>query len=247
MSEDIELGNINSNERTPLLRGGFPREHSGHGFERVSTARNTPRAIGASGVHLETFAGQAGKGIGELIGQSLDKQKNRQLDEAAIYFEERDHQNILGATQIKPADLPWTEENIRLYPEHWHLDGSQYNWKPEPLVNTLDHKSDPYYNIPKQSGLVLPFSNNIGPQNTITESKNNADTVAQGHDLHYQEAKSEQDILDADKEGISHFVYTALTDNNPISSYQAAIGAIGLGLKTSVERQLGKVIYGKHA
>jgi hypothetical protein len=58
---------------------------------------------------------------------------------------------------------------------------------------------------PPRNGLVLPFSNNIGPGNPIRPATNRADLIAQGHDLHYQQAKSDSDVLSADREAISQF------------------------------------------
>lgn len=101
--------------------------------------------------------------------------------------------------------------------------------------------------VPEESsGLVLPFSNNIGPGNTISESRSRSDTIAQGHDLHYKDATSDLDVLSADREAISQFAYETVNPENPISQLQAGIGVIGLGAKHAIDKLTGKVTYGKY-
>ena len=95
-----------------------------------------------------------------------------------------------------------------------------------------------------EAGLTLPFSNNIGPGNQIAPAKSAADAIAQGHDLHYQAATKDSDVLSADKEAISHFVHEAINAQDPVSQAQATIGAIGLGIKHGVENVIG-VQYGE--
>lgn len=97
-----------------------------------------------------------------------------------------------------------------------------------------------------QQGLVLPFSNNIGPGNTIQSARSNSDVIAQGHDLHYQDAKGPSDVSSADIEAVGQFVKEATGGHNPISQLQAVVGALGLGAKYAVEKLTGKVLYGKY-
>ena len=96
-------------------------------------------------------------------------------------------------------------------------------------------------------GLVLPFSHNIGPGNIIKEALNEADKVAQGHDLHYQYAKGDPDVLEADKEAISHFIAAALQTSDPIQHLHGLTGALGLGIKSAIEHIRGSTLYGKYA
>lgn len=95
-------------------------------------------------------------------------------------------------------------------------------------------------------GWVLPFSNNIGPGNEIQGALNEADKVAQGHDLHYKYAKTDEDITEADKEAIQHFIAVALKSQNPIEQFHAVIGAGGLTAKRILEYIRGHPVYGEY-
>ena len=124
---------------------------------------------------------------------------------------------------------------------------SLYDWLyPKPSQTTSQKLLvNDSYKLPNQgaSGHTLPFSQNIGPGNSLGDPRSKADEIALGHDLHYQDAKSDQHIYEADKEAISHFVHEAITGDNPVSNLQAAIGAVGLGVKHGVEKVTG-VLYG---
>ena len=52
-------------------------------------------------------------------------------------------------------------------------------------------------------------------------------------------------MLSADKEAISHFVHEAINGQDPVSQAQAALGAVGLGIKHGVEKVIG-VQYGEN-
>ena len=64
-------------------------------------------------------------------------------------------------------------------------------------------------------------------------------------DLHYQQAKSDSDVLSADREAISQFAHEAIQGQDPIPRIHAAVGGVGLGVKHAVEHLSGKVYYGK--
>lgn len=95
-------------------------------------------------------------------------------------------------------------------------------------------------------GIVLPYSNNIGPGNSLQPARTRADSIAQGHDIHYKDAKKDSDVLSADREAISQFIHEVVYPENPISQLQAAVGAVGLGAKHGFESLSGKVFYGKY-
>lgn len=128
---------------------------------------------------------------------------------------------------IKPYNVPWNEDTIKQYHYHWLL--SQQTTGEEE----------------RSGGIVLPFSNNIGPGNPIGPAKTDADLIAQGHDLHYAEARNNKDISAADREAISQFAFEAAAGSNPVSRGQAAIGLLGLGAKHLVEQSTGRTFYGK--
>lgn len=147
---------------------------------------------------------------------------------------------------IKPYGESWNKQTKAKYPEHWRLVNPR---RGQNKVKKQEQRQRDSANLargePPQNGLVLPFSNNIGPGNPIRPATNTADFIAQGHDLHYQQAKSDTDVLSADREAISHFAHEAVQGQDPVSRIHAAVGGIGLGVKHTVERLSGKVIYGK--
>lgn len=151
---------------------------------------------------------------------------------------------------IKPYGDPWNKDTKAKYREHWRLVNprrGQNKLKNQSHLETQVQK-DPVKPVrvePPRSGLVLPFSNNIGPGNPIRPATNRADLIAQGHDLHYQQAKSDSDVLSADREAISQFAHEAVQGQDPVSRIHAAVGGIGLGAKHAVERLTGQVLYGK--
>lgn len=156
-------------------------------------------------------------------------------------FEDRDR-------LIKPHDELWNKETKAKYPEHWRLVNprrGQSKKKQEQQAQARRDQAVLSRGEPPRNGLVLPFSNNIGPGNPIRPATNRADLIAQGHDIHYQEAKSAADVLSADTEAISQFAYETVQGKDPISRIHAAVGGIGLGIKHTVESLSGKVFYGK--
>jgi len=146
----------------------------------------------------------------------------------------------------KPYELPWNKETKAQWPQHWKLvnprAGQNKNRKAQQQARDRAILSR---GEPPRSGVVLPLSNNIGPGNPIRPATNRADLIAQGHDLHYQQAKSDTDVLSADREAILQFAHEAVQGEDPVSRVHAAIGGIGLGVKHAVERISGKVFYGK--
>ena len=147
---------------------------------------------------------------------------------------------------IKPYGEPWNKETKAKYSQHWRLVNPRRGQKREKQqAQARRDSANLARGEPPRNGLVLPFSNNIGPGNPIRPATNRADLIAQGHDLHYQEAKSNTDVLSADREAISQFAHEAVQGQDPISRIHAAVGGIGLGVKHAVEHISGKVLYGK--
>lgn len=148
---------------------------------------------------------------------------------------------------IKPYGEPWNKVTKAKYPQHWKLVNPRagQNKIKKQEQQRRQEQASLARGEPQRQGLVLPFSNNIGPGNPIRPATNRADLIAQGHDLHYQQAKTNSDVLSADREAISQFAHEAVQGQDPISQLHAAIGGVGLGIKHGVERLSGKVFYGK--
>lgn len=148
---------------------------------------------------------------------------------------------------IKPYGDPWNKDTKGKYPEHWRLVNPRQgqNKAKKQEAQTRRDSANLARGEPPRNGLVLPFSNNIGPGNPIRPATNRADLIAQGHDIHYQQAKSNSDVLSADREAISQFAHEAVQGQDPISRLHAAVGGFGLGVKHTVESLSGKVFYGK--
>lgn len=257
MAEDISLdifGSTSSSAststetlfdaRTPLLNRG--KVHPGYGASKIPVR---PTAAGGFAGHQydNIFAGQLGKAAGDPdnpLGEWFDKvfYPNRltkaQHKEIASIIEESGY---LSREETKPASLKWNKETRQQYPKHWKEFQEQRNRFLEslPKVQPLNTSTRT-----QQEGIVLPFSHNIGPGNPIRPAKNTADLIAQGHDIHYKDAKKASDVLSADKEAISQFAHEAVSGQDPISRIHATIGGIGLGIKHGVETLTGKVLYG---
>lgn len=264
MSEYIELSTItpSSSEESVFNRpstssgvrhrGGYvaiPINSSNSSISSVGSTSKTrvtpvPRlggtVVGAGNQYQHIFEGQLGAAAANppraIVGGRDDYYR-------AVPWELR----RLGAADrqrlIKPYQTPWNKESKAKYPEHWRLVN------PRRAQNKIKTQQRDSANLargqPPSYGLTLPFSNNIGPGNPILPPTNRADLIAQGHDLHYQQAKSDSDVLSADREAISQFAHEAVQGQDPVSQLHAAIGGVGLGIKHGVERLTGKVFYGK--
>lgn len=247
MGEYIELDGFSSRSSSTSdisvydRRSGYTRLHSGVGREKFLTSQASGKGLtlsgGLQGRHLETFAGQLGQGLAGQIDWFPERNKYySSLPWELRRLNVRDKQKY-----IKPYGQPWNAETKAQYPRHWNLV------KPPDIVKSQPQpKQEPVLSRgqPVTYGKTLPFSNNIGPGNSIQPALTNADLVAQGHDLHYQLAKKDSDVLSADREAISQFAHEAVSGSDPISQLQAGAGAIGLGIKHIAESALGKVIYG---
>lgn len=274
MSEYIELSTItpSSSEESVFNhpstsgvrhRGGYVAIPINSSSSSISSTGSTSKtryspirrvggaAIGAGSQYQHIFEGQLGAAAadpGNPLSRLISSGKNEYY--ASVPWELRrlgleDRQRL-----IKPYGEPWNKDTKSKYREHWRLVNprrGQNKLKNQTHLGTQVQKDPvkPVRGEPPRSGLVLPFSNNIGPGNPIRPATNRADLIAQGHDLHYQQAKSDSDVLSADREAISQFAHEAVQGQDPVSRIHAAVGGIGLGAKHAVERLTGQVLYGK--
>lgn len=222
--------------RKPLLGS---KVHKGYGASKIPVR---PTAAGgfAGSQYDSIFHGQLGSAAGDPnnpLGEKLDNlfYPNRlsasQHKEFQDILEESGH---LLREEIKPAHLNWNKETRKQFPKHWREVSRSRNRQAERLPGVT----------PLNKELILPFSNNIGPGNPIRPATNTADFIAQGHDIHYKDAKKDSDVLSADREAISQFAHEAVSGQDPVSRIHATIGGVGLGIKHAVESGIGKVLYG---
>lgn len=230
MSDDIELGLLSgSSSNASSTQTLFDRSkvHPGYGARKLPLGFSAG-AVGAGQNYQHIFEGQLGEAAAQSDIFGIKAKYSQQLEAERILAEEVKRGNVLLGNQIKPSNLNWNKNTRKQYPEHWK---QVKLWKER-------------HNI--KSGITLPFSKNIGPGNTIQDPNTRSDSIAGGHDLHYQYAKTNQDIINADREAISHFAYEAVNPEDPISQIQAGIGAVGLTGKNIVETLSGKVYYGNY-
>nr|QOD39600.1 VP [uncultured densovirus] len=83
----------------------------------------------------------------------------------------------------------------------------------------------------------LPGHHYVGPGNTISDTSpvDTDDSIARHHDIAYENAQSQQDIQDADRESASDFLTDVIHNNN----LHSAVGYVGLKAKETVESAVG--------
>lgn len=233
MSDDIELGLLSgSSSRSSSSNTLFDRSriHPGYGASRLPIKPSSGATVGAGSAYNKIFESQLGKAASDSDIFGLKAQRSKDLETQRLFDSERGLGNILYASEIKPPTLSWNKQTKSQYPKHW---------KHARLLRDKVKQ-------PVKQGLTLPFSKNIGPGNSIQPPLTRSDSIAAGHDLHYQHSKKNIDVLSADREAISHFAYETVNPADPISQLQAGIGLVGLGAKNAVESLSGKVYYGKY-
>lgn len=233
MSDDIELGLLSGgSSRSSSSNTLFDRSrlHPGYGASKLPVKPSSGATVGAGSAYNKIFEGQLGTAAAESDVFGLKAQRSKDLETQRIFDLERRQSNILYANEIKPPTLNWNKQTKSQYPKHWKQ------------ARLLRDKAKQ----PVKQGLTLPFSKNIGPGNSIQPALTRSDSIAAGHDLHYQHSKKDSDVLSADREAISHFAYEAVNPADPISQLQAGIGLVGLGAKNTVESLSGKVYYGNY-
>lgn len=237
-------------ERTGLINR--TRVHPGYGASRLPI-RPTAAAGAAGSQYDPIFQGQLGAAAS--TGNPLGIFQSRDAYYDAVPFELRRLPLSERQQLIKPYNVPWNKQTKAQFPRHWRLVNPRAGQKrvQQPTEQQLKeiHDSRAQANLargePSWYGRqpTLPLTNNLGPGNRISPATNAADAIAQGHDLHYQDAKENTDVLQADREAISQFAHEAIQGSDPVSRVHAAVGALGLGIKHTVESLTGKVIYGE--
>lgn len=240
----LGVGGTPSSSEETLYQRGYgsihdPKVHRGVGRNKI------PIQLSAAGAHAgeqyqQIFEGQLGAAAADpnnpvgdffyrlIYGEPENPDKSTYTNVHGTY---------LNSALVKPKELKWNKETREKYRDHWKLE------------KAYRKQQKPKEEKPKQEptrGLTLPFSNNIGPGNSIQPALTRADLIAQGHDLHYQDAKKDSDVLSADREAIGQFAQEAISGTNPISQLQALAGAAGLGAKHLAESLTGKVFYGNY-
>lgn len=244
-----------STQATVEYGGIEPKLHSGVGLNRVPVKASSGAVVGAGATQQRIFETQLGSAAGDPnnpVGDWFykqfygDPQINAEL--RTILQELVTSGDYIPADQLKPSNEGWNKTTREKYPLHWkkfkevrnRVRERQEQLKNKQSAHARPTNPEEHY----RQGLVLPFSNNIGPGNSIQPARTSADAIAQGHDLHYQDSKKPSDVLSADREAIGQFVQQAVNDKNPVSQLQGVIGAVGLGAKHLAESLTGKVFYG---
>lgn len=268
MDVDVELGLLDrgsaysipsstASSQETLFGGG--KVHPGYGASKLPL-RPSGSGAAAGQAYDKIFQSQLGAAasdpnnpIGEAFYRKVYGYTNKEQYDRETFALFRKHGLLAARYQpapgqkysqtYKPYELPWNKETKSQWPQHWKLVNPRAGQKKN------QNKQKPAKESPStqelKSGLTLPFSNNIGPGNTIQEPISSADAIAEAHDRDYQNAKKDSDVLQADKQAISSFAHEAIYAKDPVSGYQAAVGAVGLGVKHAVESAIGKVLYGK--
>lgn len=238
-------------ERTGLINR--TRVHPGYGASRLPIKPTA--AAGAAGSQYDPiFQGQLG--VAASTGNPLGVFQSRDAYYNSVPWELRRLPYSERETLIKPYNVPWNKETKAQFAQHWKLVNPRAGHKRieaqqqaarEKVIAERRATANLARGEPTWYGKAptLPFTNNLGPGNRISPATNTADSIAQGHDLHYQDAQTNSDVLSADREAISQFAHEAVQGSDPLSRLHAAVGAVGLGLKHTVESLTGQVLYGE--
>ena len=237
-------------ERTGLINRS--RVHPGYGASRLPI-RPTAAAGAAGSQYDSIFQGQLG--VAASSGNPLGIFATRDAYYDAVPFELRRLPLADRQRYIKPYNVPWNKDSKAQFSRHWRLVNPRAGQKrvqqqqaaKEKEIEAARANANLARSEPTWYGRAptLPLTNNLGPGNRISPATNTADSIAQGHDLHYQDAKTSSDVLQADREAISQFAHQAVQGSDPVSRLHAAVGAVGLGIKHTVESLTGNVLYGK--
>lgn len=238
-------------ERTGLINR--TRVHPGYGASRLPIKPTA--AAGVAGSQYDPiFQGQLG--VAASTGNPLGVFQSRDAYYNSVPWELRRLPYSERETLIKPYNVPWNKETKAQFAQHWKLVNPRAGHKRieaqqqavrEKVIAERRATANLARGEPTWYGKAptLPFTNNLGPGNRISPATNTADSIAQGHDLHYQDAQTNSDVLSADREAISQFAHEAVQGSDPVSRLHAAVGAVGLGLKHTVESLTGQVLYGE--
>ena len=96
--------------------------------------------------------------------------------------------------------------------------------------------------MPRIPSVTLPGSRYIGPGNSLDSGRptNKFDSIAQIHDIEYDQAHSESDIREADVEFLIN-TYNSEAET-PTEQFHKYVGLVGISVKYAVESLTG-VIY----
>ncbi|KMQ81887.1 structural protein, partial [Lasius niger] len=201
MSQDIELGPLlpasaSSSEESLYTRYGSSKIHRGHGASRLPIKPSASAGFAAGQTYQKIFEGHLGNAAADAnnpIGNWFYNQiYGKKDDEAQRLLEESYKEGAyVPEAELKPDNLNWNKETRARYPQHWKSVKQQKKLSSSTEANR---------------GFVLPFSNNIGPGNSLQPARTRADVIAQGHDIHYKDATKDSDVLSADREAIGQFV-----------------------------------------
>lgn len=119
--------------------------------------------------------------------------------------------------------------------------------RPSTYEQALKQREEDRVKSVNAGGLVLPGSNYIGPGNNLekqnkfdVEPTNAVDELARKHDIEYSNAKTQQDIVNADLRAISG-MFTEAFSNGSEEFFHGMIGGIGLSAKAGFESVFGPV------
>lgn len=238
-------------ERTGLINR--TRVHPGYGASRLPIKPTA--AAGAAGSQYDPIF-QRQLGVAASTGNPLGVFQSRDAYYDSVPWALRRLPYEDREKLIKPYNVPWNKETKAQFAQHWKLVNPRAGQKRieaqqqaarEKVIAERRATANLARGEPTWYGKAptLPFTNNLGPGNRISPATNTADSIAQGHDLHYQDAQTNSDVLSADREAISQFAHEAVQGSDPVSRLHAAVGAVGLGLKHTVESLTGQVLYGE--
>ncbi len=166
--------------------------------------------------------------------------------------------DLLGGTKDESLDfdvslLDSEPDIVMLGPDSTPLVGGADEVENEPLYGDIDpnsylmidvegHNEDVEHGMPMDGLPPISFTDHgyLGPGNTLHggPAADVDDDIAKEHDIRYTEARTDEDIHEADRHAIGDFVSDAIDTFNPHS----ILGAIGLGTKYAIEQPAG-VLY----
>lgn len=248
-TEDIELGTIG--EETPLLSESAAiaaEEGAAIGAPELAVG-----LVGALGTHANVLYRNRNAFKSVLTGNYTDlkgnpiKQKNpipekiKQLGKGIFQgdFNRAFPDDLkLESEQEKNNLLRYYNHNRRLaglseaYPQ-----GKGYAYAKSQKVLEAEKR-----------GLTVPGYKYLGPGNSLNRGQptNQIDEDAKEHDEAYDKAKTSQEVSDADNtfvnKALDHIVNAINLKETPGNTFGAALGAIGIGTKQTIEKHSG-VIY----
>lgn len=243
-SEEIELETIG--EETPLLTGA---ETVAEEAATSIGAEVLPAAVGAIGIHSDLLYRNRKYLKSVLTGDFTEltqKQKkpiSERIKQLGRGIFENDYyrgfpEDLKLSNEDKKDLLRFYNHNRRkLQLSEAYPQGDHYSYA----------KSDKILKGEKK-GLTVPGFKYLGPGNSLNRGNpvNEIDEDAEEHDKAYDRAKTSEEVSAADKSFISkasdHIIKAINQKESLSNTIGAAIGAVGIGIKSGIEKQTG-VIY----